>query len=240
MRWLAFLLLLGFTLPGYLGKAAAKPAKGLVPPPTGATLPIRLIKTLKSQSLTAGQPITARFFQRVPVSPASYLPSNVEIDGHVVQVGPSSLSILFTELRWKGQTVPVHVRLVAAASLDEVFQTEMPLAAADRGDSNPADWTTRQVGGDEVYRSAGAGKVYDQYSEPVGFADLNGVYQDPSGPGTLPHAMGPFSTTVGGLHGFVGFTIISSGDATSPITFGVSKPKWTIARGGAFLLEVIP
>jgi hypothetical protein len=240
MRWFAFLLLLGFALPGHLAKAAVKAAKGLVPPPPGATLPIRLIQTLKSQSLTAGQPITARLFQRVPVSPALYLPSQVEIAGHVVQVGPSSVSILFTELRWKGQTMLVHVRLVAAASLDEVFQTGMPLAAADRGDSNPADWTTRQVGGDEVYRSAGAGGVYDQYSEPVGFADLNGVYQNPSGPGDLPRAMGPFSTTVSGLHGLAGFSIISSGDATSPITFGVNKPKWTIARGGAFLLEVIP
>jgi hypothetical protein len=238
MRWLAFSLLLGLAVPAHVARAA-KPVTGLMSPQPGATLPIRLVKTLNSQSLTAGQPIVARFFQRVPVSAGSYLPSKVEVAGHVVQVGASSLSILFTELRWKGQTVPVHVHLVAAASLDDVFDTRMPLAAADRGNANPADWTTRQVGGDEVYRSAGAGKVYDKYSQPVGFADLNGVYQDPSSPGELPRAMGPFSTTATGLHGLPDFSIISPGDANSPIIFGVIKPRWKIAAGGALLLEVV-
>jgi hypothetical protein len=239
MRWLAFCLLVGLAVPVHLAKAA-KAVTELVSPPPGATLPIRLVKTLNSQSITAGQPITGRLFQRVPVSADSYLPSKVEIAGHVVQVGPSSVSILFTELRWKGRTVPVHVRLVAAASLDDVFDTRMPLAAADRGNSSPADWTTRQVGGDQVYRSAGAGKVYDQYSQPVGFADLNGIYQEPSSPAKLPRAMGPFSTTATGLHGLPGFSIISAGDANSPITFGVSNPRWKIASGAALLLEVIP
>ncbi len=128
--------------------------------------------------------------------------------------------------------------LLAAASSYKVYQTAMPLAAGDRGNSTPADWTTRQVGGDEVYRSAGSGKVYDRYSQPVGYADLNGVYRD-SPVGRVPRAMGPFSTTATGLYGFSIFSIVSSGGARSPITFGVSKPRWRIDSGAAFLLEVI-
>jgi hypothetical protein len=138
---------------------------------------------MKTQNLTVGQLVTARLFQRVPVSTGTYLPGKVEVVGHVVSCGSSSLSILFTLLRWTDQAVPIHVKLVSAASPYKVFQASMPVGGTDCGTSNPADWTTRQVGGDEVYRSAGGGKVYDQYSQPVGYADLHGVYQDPASAG---------------------------------------------------------
>jgi hypothetical protein len=166
--------------------------------------------------------------------------SKVEVVGRIVRSDPSSLSILFTQLRWKGQTVPIHLQLVCAASSRNVFQSTLPVGGTDRGTANPQDWATRQVGGDEVYRSAGWGKVYDQYSQPVGYADLQGVYQELSSPGELPRAMGPFSTTATGLHGLPGISIISPGGAATPITFGVSKPKWEIASGSALLLQVVP
>lgn len=235
MRCLTLLLILSVALPIY----AARQASRLVAPPPGATLPISLAKTMKAQKLTVGQLVTARLFQRVPLRDGTYLPGKVDIVGHIVSSGPSSLSILFTQLRWKGQTVPIHVRLVAAASAHNVYQTTLPVGGTDRGTSNPADWTTRQVGGDEVYLSAGSGRVYDQYSQPVGYADFDGVYADPASAGELPRAMGPFSTTVTGLHGLPGFSIISPGDGETPITFGVSKPKWQIASGDALLLEVV-
>lgn len=236
MRYLALLVILCCVVPIY----ASEPVSHLVAPPPGATLPIAMVKTVKPAHLVVGQPITARFIQRVPVTTNSYLPANVEVLGHVVSCSPSSLSILFTQLRWKGQTVPIHLQLVSAASPYNVIQAGMPLGATDRGTSSPADWTTRQVGGDEVYRFAGAGKVYDRYSQPVGYADLHGVYQGPSSSGEPPRAMGPFSTTATGLHGLTGFSIVSPGDAGVPITFGVSKPKWQIAGGTALLLRVVP
>jgi hypothetical protein len=235
MRCLTLLLALSAALPIH----ATRQTTRLVSPPLGATLPVVLGASLKAQNLAEGQIVTARLFQRVPLSDRTYLPSNVEIVGHIVSSSPSSLSILFTELQWKGQTVPIHVRLVAAASSHNVFKTTLPVGGTDRGTSNPADWTTRQVGGDEVYLSAGSGRVYDRYSQPVGYADLNGVYADPASVGQLPRAMGPFSTTAIGLHGLPGFSLVSPGDANTPITFGVSKPKWQIASGGALLLEVI-
>jgi hypothetical protein len=236
MRYLALLFTLGATMPIY----AAKQVSRLVAPPPGATLPISIVNTIKSNNLKTGQIVTARFFQRVPVTAVSYLPGNVELIGHVVSSTPPSLGILFTQLRWKHQVVPIHVRLVAAASSYNVLQTRMPLGASEEGTGTPADWTTRQVGGDEVYLSAGSGEVYDLYSQPVGYANVTGVYQDPSSPGGEPRAMGPFSTTATGLHGLSGFSIVSQGDADTPITLGVSKPKWQIASGAALLLEVVP
>ena len=78
------------------------------------------------------------------------------------------------------KTVPVQVGARVCGFAPYVFESSMPVGMIDRGTSDPADWTTRQIGGDEVYRSAGSGKVYDQYSEPVGHADLQGVYADPN------------------------------------------------------------
>jgi hypothetical protein len=236
MKYLALLVTLVFAVPVY----ASKPASHLLAPSPGTTLPVALTKSVKPMHPVVGQPISARFIQRVPLSPVSYLPPNVEVVGRVVSSNSSSISILFTQLRWKDETVPIHLQLVSAASAYDVFWASMPLGATDRSTSSPADWTTRQIGGDEVYRAAGSGKVYDQYSQPVGYADLNGVYQSPSSAGEPARAMGPFSTTATGLYGLEGFSIVSPGGAGVPITFAVSKPKWQIASGTALLLKVVP
>ena len=235
MRCLILFLALSVALPDY----AAKQVNHLVAPPPGATLPVIVIHTVNSRNLTVGQPIAARFSQPVPVSAHRYLPAKVEIAGNVIRIGASSIGILFTQLRWRGQTVPVHVRLVAAASSDDVFQSTLPVGGTDRGTASRADWTTRQVGGDEVYRSAGYGVVCNQFSEPVGHADLNGVYQNPAAKDGLPRAMGPFSTTATGLHGLPDFSIVSPGTSGKPITLAARHPKWKLATGDALLLEVV-
>lgn len=235
MRCLVALLVLSLAATVH----GAQTKKELAPPPPGATLPVVIHQTLKPHNLQAGQPVTAQLVQTVPVSAQVILPKGTRLDGHIVNVSDSLISILFDQLRWKGQTVPVHVRLVAAAASNNVYQTTLPLGATDRGTSDPADWTTRQVGGDEIYLSAGSGKVYDQYSQPVGYANFSGVYASPSAPGQLPHAMGPFSTTATGLHGFRDLSIVSSGGATTPITLAANKPNWQIQNGSAFLLEVV-
>jgi hypothetical protein len=235
MRCLIGFLALSVALP----VCAAPAAKELAPPPPGATLPVVLNQTLKPGRLQPGQPVTADLWQTVPVSNQTSLPKGTKLAGHVVSVSDSSVSILFDHLRWKARTLPVHVRLIAAAAPNNVYDTRLPLGGTDRGTSSPADWTTRQIGGDEVYLSAGSGKVYDQYSQPVGFADFSGVYASPSAPGELPRAVGPFSTTATGLHGLREFSIVSSGDATTPITLAASKPNWQLGNGSAILLEVL-
>jgi hypothetical protein len=218
---------------------AARITKQLEPPPPGATLPVLIDRTLTARNLQPGQPVSARLAQIVPISAQVCLPQGAKLDGHVVNVSASSISILFDQLSWKGRTLPVHVRLVAAAAYSNVYEARLPLGGSDRGTASPADWTTRQVGGDEVYLSAGTGTVYDKYSRPVGFADFTGVYSSPA-PGKLPRAMGPFSTTATGLHGLDEFSIVSAGGAGDPITLAISSPAWHILSGSALLLEVVP
>jgi len=234
MRCLIALLVFSVVAPLY-----ARATKDLAPPPPGATLPVVINQTLKPHNLQPGQPISAQLIQIVPVGSNVYLPRGAKLNGHIVNVSDSSISILFDHLSWKGRTVPVHVRLLAAAAMMNVSDTKVPTAATDRGTSNPGDWTTRQVGGDQVYLSGWSGKVYDRYSQPVGYADYTGVYANPSEPGELPRAMGPFSTTATGLHGFRELSIASSGDAEKPIILAARTPKWQIANGSALLLEVV-
>jgi len=235
MRWLTFLLAVCIVLPL---SAKTQARSDLVSPPPGATIPVFLNKTLKAGNIVPGETITLPFMQRLPVSSTAYL-SKAEIVGRIVSAGPNSVSILFTELRWKGETAPIRVKLLAAASSQDTYDTKLPLGGTDRGTSDSADWTTRQIGGDEVYLSAGSGKVYNRVSEPVGRADFSGVYADPSPAYALPRAVGPFSTTATGLHGLPDFSIKSDGADGGPITLDASKPRWKIEGGGALLLEVL-
>jgi hypothetical protein len=218
----------------------AQITKQLSSPPPGATLPVLINQTLKPHNVRPNQPVTALLIQAVPISADATLPRGAKLEGQVVSVSAGSISILFNQLSWKGQAVPVRVRLVAAASPNDVYETRLPLGATDRGTSNPVDWTTRQIGGDEIYLSGGSGKVYDQYSQPVGFANFSGVFASPSAPGNLPRAVGPFSTTATGLHGFPELSVASSGDDGKPITLAASQPNWQIGNGSALLLKVIP
>jgi len=217
----------------------AQVKKELAPPPPGATLPVLIHQTLKPHNLQQGQPISAQLIQIVPVSANVYLPSGAKLNGHIVNVSDSSISILFDQLSWKGRTIPVHVRLIAAAGMMNVYDTKLPVAPPDRGTSNPGDWTTRQVGGDELFLQGWSGTVYDQYSQPVGYANYTGVYANPSSSGQLPRAMGPFSTTATGLHGFPDLSIASAGGSDMPITLAANKPNWQIRNGSALLLEVV-
>lgn len=235
MRCLLALLVLSITAPAF-----ARATQELAPPPPGATLPVHINRTLKPQSLKPGQPISAPLIQTVPVNSNVSLPKGAKLDGRIVNVSGSSISILFDHLSWKGRTIPVHVRLVAAAAMMDIYDTGVPLAGPDRGTADRNDWTTQQVGGDQIFLSGGSGTVYDKYSQPVGYANYSGVYANPSKPGELPRAMGPFSTSATGLHGFPELSIASAGGAGAPITLAASKPDWKIRNGSALLLEVVP
>ncbi len=133
--------------------------------------------------------------------------------------------------------MPLHVKLLAAADWLDVERTKTPLGGPDRGTANPAQWTTMQIGRDEVYLANARGTVYDQYSRPVGRADGTGVYAPPLSPGGPERAMGPFSTTASGLYDLPGLTLVLDEKA---ITLRIDEPKWQLHAHDAFLLEVVP
>ncbi len=189
--------------------AGATPAAGaakavFAPVPVGSTLPATLKGSLDAKHVHVGARVAARLVQRVPLADGGYLASSAEVVGSVTAVSPTELSLLFTTVDWHGSMEPVRVKLLAAASRLDVIETHTPLGGATHSTS---DWTTVQIGGDEVYGVNVATKVYDRYSQPVGRADGTGVYAPPLVPDGPERAMGPFSTTAAGMYDLDGFSI---------------------------------
>ena len=220
-----------------LGVVFTSSAQKLAPLPQGATLPVMLDKGLDANHVKPGEPITASLAQRVPLADGTYLPKKTKLTGSVVSYDGRTLALRFNELKLRDESRPIQVKLVAAAHWLDLEGTQEPLGATDRSLSNPANWTTRQIGRDEVYRSGWKGTVYDQYSQPVGYADEHGVYAAPNREG-LMRAMGPFSTTASGLYDLPEIQIISPGGNGNPIVFGLSSPKWQLHGQTALLVEV--
>lgn len=216
--------------------------------PAGITLPVQMGQTLRAGKTKPGTVFMAVTTQRVPVSEDSYLDRRATVRGEVVEstagdgtaAHPSVLTIRFTQLSYRGQTAPVVTRAVAIANIMSVGDTFLPATGAtDRGNSNPASWTTQQVGGDFVARSGWVGDVVGSGMRTVGYADFDGVYSLPVTVDgmKLPRAMGVFSTSAKGLYGYdVGATLESS---RGLITVANPKKRVVIRNGDNVLLEVV-
>lgn len=226
------------------------PATTLTPIPPGLTLPIQIGHALHAGSTKPGTPITATTTQRIPLANHLYLHHGARVLGTVIASNPAdprtaqpaSLTLRFTTLRYKNQTVPITARILAIANFTQVDDTRLPAnGATDRGNSNPASWTTQQIGQDEVYRSGWVGPVFNATSHRVGFADYSGVYADPppnaTGNAAIPRAMGVFSTTAHGLYGFEDGAAIQSSLPDTTIT---SPHSLVLRDGDHLLLEVLP
>jgi len=216
--------------------------------PVGITLPVQIGRTLRAGKTKVGTVFMVTTTQRVPVSEDLYLNRGAKVRGEVVTstggdgtaAHPSVLTIRFTQLSYRGQTVALETRAVAMANLmavDDTFQSMQ--GSADRGNVSEASWTTRQVGGDEVVRSGWVGPVVGSGMRTVGSADFYGVYSLPvTVDGTqLPRAMGVFSTTVKGLYGYETEATLES--SAGLITMTSPEKHAVIRNGDNLLLEVV-
>jgi hypothetical protein len=218
----------------------------------GITLPVAMGRTLRAGKVKPGTVFLVKTTQRVFVSDDGYLNWGAKLRGEVVTsdagdgtaAHPATLTIRFTQLSYKGMSVPLATKAIAMANLMEVDGTFLPMmgGGADRGNSSEASWTTRQVGGDLVVRSGWVGPVVGVGLRSVGRADYYGVYSLPptqeQGEGVMfPRAMGVFSTTAKGLYGYdEGTQMVSSGGL---ITITNPRGRAVIRAGDHLLLEVV-
>lgn len=226
----------------------SKAVAELRPLPDGVTLPVELDKTLRSGKTRPGTVFTVTTTQRVPVSEEMYLERGATLRGEVVTstagdgtaAHPAVLVIRFTELSYRGQTVPVAARAIAAASRLAVDDTFLPAnGMTDRFTSNPSSWTTRQVGGELVVRSGWIGPVVGVGLRAVGSADYYGVYGLPAETDEVrfPRAIGIFSTTARGMYGYEHGAKLESAGGVTTIT---SPERHAVIRAGeGLLLEVV-
>jgi hypothetical protein len=220
----------------------------LEPLPAGVTLPVRLGRSLHAGRTRVGAAVMVKTTQRVPVTGGIYLDRGAELKGKVVASvagdgtagSPSVLSIEFTSLRYRKQTVGLQIKAIAIANFVQVGDTFLPVqGGSDRGNSSEASWTTTQVGGDQVVRSGWVGPVVGSGLRTVGRADYYGVYTLPAGPeaSSAPRAMGVFSTTASGLYGLESGTSLSSSGGT--ITLSRAGKRLEMRDGDNLLLEVV-
>ena len=220
----------------------------LEPLPVGLTLPVRLGRTLRAGKTRVGLTFVVKTTQRIPVTEKTYLNRGAKLEGKVVAsvmgdgtaASPAVLSIEFTTVRYRKQSVAVGTRAIAIANFVQVGDTFLPVqGGADRGNASEASWTTTQVGGEQVARSGWVGDVVGSGTRTVGHADYYGVYGPPVGPegSSPPRAMGVFSTTAKGLYGFESDTSLSSSGGTTTLT----RPgkRLEMRDGDNLLLEVV-
>ena len=219
--------------------------------PAGVTLPVAVGRTLRAGKVKPGTVVLVKTTQRVPVSEHAHLDRGATLRGEVVTsdagdktaAHPATLTIRFTQLSYKGMTVPLVTRAVAMANLMAVDDTFLSMqGGADRGNSSEASWTTRQVGGEEVVRSGWVGPLAGIGVRTVGSADYYGVYSLPAKlqgeeGAMVPRAMGVFSTTAKGLYGYNEGTELESSGGLITITNPMGQA--VIRAGDNLLLEVV-
>jgi hypothetical protein len=209
--------------------------------PAGQSLPVSVATSLQAGKTPAGTSFRAYTTQRVPLPGDAFLPRSAEVLGTVeasVQGGPgqaATLTLRFTGVRFHGVTSPLRVTVVAVASVGEVGDTYDPVSGTPDRFTGPANWTTRQVGGDLLRLSGGVGELDGPAMRKVGYSDLDGVYADPAPGSSLPRALGVFSAAAAGLYGFPE----SAGlQAEHDVTKLTSPGKLRLRRGDQMLLLV--
>jgi hypothetical protein len=220
--------------------------------PVGTILPLSLNSSLNSRKLIAGQVITTRVMQDVPLS-GSKIHAGAKVIGQVINVKPASgaggaqLSIRFDTLVVSKQRISITTDLRALASAMAVEDAQVPESGPDRGTPKEA-WTTDQVGGEVVYR--GGGPVANGLRS-VGEPTYGGVLVHVSDkPGTKCRgeidgndrlqALWVFSSDACGTYGFADLAIVHAGrsNPVGEIILASEKGDVNVRSGSGMLLRI--
>lgn len=251
MRIQKLLLLIGA---GFLALSAY--AQGSIP--SGTIILVRLNSSLSSKSRKAGQSISARVAQDVPLPHGARIPEGAKVTGHVIEVrpprpgSPAHISFVFDRLVFRKKSLAVTTNLRALASAFEVDQAQIPPVGIGEGDT----WSSRvtvQVGGDVVYWGGGhveggtgpVGKPVDGITTTGVLVNVSAKPGSPchgeTGEHQGPQALWIFSSDACGLYGLPDTTIAHAG-RTQPIgviELSSAKGHVDIKGGSGALLRVI-
>jgi len=221
--------------------------------PGGTLLPVALVRTLRAGKVKPNCPVVARLAQYAVIN-GSHVPRGTEVSGRVVESRPASsgsparLVLSFDSIRLNGHDIPITTSLRALASMQAVFEAELPTNLVDDYGSSLRDWNTTQVGGQVVYRGDG---IVMEADEVVGKASVIGeVFGRPKTWAWSPcardavlnseQAFWVFSTDACGGYG-LGDVKVTHAGRTAPVGRIAleSQDKIELQGGSAFLLVVI-
>jgi hypothetical protein len=219
--------------------------------PAGTILPVRLNESLSSSRNQAGDVITARIMQDVPLANGRKIHAGAKVIGRVVEVSHSvdghgeQVSVQFDRLISSGRTTSIKTNLRALAGFVAVMQAQTP---TDGPVSMPI--ATTQVGGDVAYTAGGV--VTTEDGEVVGKSVNDGVLVQVRASNrqgeecgaainenNSPQAMWVFSSDACGTYGVAEMGIVHPGK-TQPgvIVLMSAKRQLKLLRGAGMLLQV--
>jgi len=241
MKWLWPLMAIGLLPLNTMAQAA-------VPP--GTLIPLSLSGSLNVNKLHAGKRLRGEVMQDMP---GTSIKRRAHVVGEVVsaatdKAGSAHLEIRFDAVEVHGQRISIKTSLRALASLIEVEEAQVPEEGASRG-ITPEVATTRQIGGDQVYRGGGPVAVGDEVvgkPTPWGVLALPRVQPDSPCRGVVEgndksQAFWLFSTDACGVYGLSHIRIEHAG-RTQPIgtiMLASDERKLNLMSGTAFLLRVV-
>ncbi|MGA8042461.1 MAG: hypothetical protein WCA37_06625, partial [Terracidiphilus sp.] len=217
--------------------------------PAGTLLPVSLDTSLNSRKAHPGQPIQGTIMQNIP---GTSIRRGAKVLGQVVQVtasqhGPARVEMRFDTLKTRQQRIPLQVNLRALASFLEVEEAEIPEESASRG-ITPDTATTRQIGGEQVYRGGGPVASGDTVvGHPVPYGVLVTPRAQPGMPcrGSVagnrqPQALWLFSSDACGVYGYGELHIAEAGrdNPAGEIVLATDKGRLLLRSGTGLLLRV--
>jgi len=223
--------------------------------PRGYMLAAKLEHTLSLKDARAGDTLTARIMQEIPLPGKGKIDFRSLVKGSILQVRRDAnetgveLTLRFDVVIDHGQNLPVFTSLRAIASFLEVHEAQIPRAAYD--EQTPLSWaTTYQIGGDE--RFGDGGRVRNRWKENVGQAVQGGVLvyvkdnpqrgcEGPAGEEEHPQALWLFSADACGVYGMKSVQLLQSGDRApvGEITLHFNKADAKLSAGTGLLLRVV-
>ncbi len=221
--------------------------------PLGTVLPIMANTTLDSAKSKPGDKFSGRLMQDVVLPAGDKIRSGSRVEGEVVESsspgGSASarLVIRFDRLVTGGKQIPIVASLRSLASMNEVFDAQLPVGTFDEYGTSSSDWTTVQVGGAAVYRGDGTVR---SAMEIVGRASDYGAVTAKLLPAPKlgcpattvdgEQSLWVFSPWACGAYGFDDLTITHHGNNPPVGTIELTAPKSVHVRGGSgWLLRVV-
>ena len=223
--------------------------------PVGTVLPIMSNGTLDSRKSKPGEKLTGRLMQDVVLPSGVLVRSGAKIEGQILEssqpAGPTGARLIlrFERLVSGGKQFSINVSLLALASMQDVFEAQLPVSNFDEYGTSSSDWTTVQVGGAAVYRGDGTVR---SAMDVVGHATDYGAVTAklvpapklgcPATPAESDReqSLWVFSPWACGTYGFDALAFAHHG-ATDPLgTIVLSASKSVRVRGGSgWLLRVV-
>jgi hypothetical protein len=223
--------------------------------PPGTVLPIMASNTLDSAKSKPGDRLTGRLMQDVRLPSGERLRAGAKVEGWVTKSTNSAgstgarVAVRFDRLVFRDKQISITASLRALASMQEVFDAQLPWNAFDDYGTSSSDWSTVQVGGAAVYRGDGTvrsameivGKTTDSgaVSARLMPASKQGCPDDPANDES-EQSLWVFSPWACGAYGFDDLTIQHHG-ATPPM--GIielrAQAPFRVKGGSAWLLRVV-